>query len=53
MINSNIPKVHHFSALSEPESQALHNHIKKIKKKILSAISVHSYGQDIYYPKVE
>merc|ERR1712025_476816 len=29
--------------LSEPESQALHNHIKKIKKKILSAISVHSY----------
>ena len=39
-------------ALSEPETQAVHKHIKKIRNKILSAITIHSYGQDIYYPKV-
>lgn len=39
--------------LSEPESQALHNYMKKSRKKILSAISVHSYGKDIYYPKIK
>ena len=40
------------AALSEPESQALHKHLKRIRPKILSAISVHSYGRDIYYAKV-
>lgn len=39
-------------ALSEPETLAVHKHIKKIRNKILSAITIHSYGQDIYYPKV-
>ena len=38
--------------MSEPETQALHSHIKKIRPEILSAISVHAYGKDIYYPKV-
>ena len=38
--------------LSEPETQALHKHMEKIRPDVLSAISVHSYGKDIYYPKV-
>ena len=38
--------------MSEPETQALHEHIKKIRPEMLSAISVHAYGKDIYYPKV-
>ena len=42
-----------FPALSEPETQTVHKHIKKIRNKILSAITIHSYGQDIYYPKVK
>merc|ERR1711934_766080 len=37
--------------LSEPETLALHKHIKTIRPELLSAISVHSYGKDIYYPK--
>ena len=39
-------------ALSEPESLALHNHIQSIRPALLSAISIHAYGKDIYYPKV-
>ena len=38
--------------LSEPETKALHKHMEKIRPDVLSAISVHSYGKDIYYPKV-
>ena len=38
--------------MSEPETLALHKHIKTIRPELLSAISVHSYGKDIYYPKV-
>jgi len=37
--------------LSEPESQAVHKYIKKHRQKILSAISVHAYGREIYYAK--
>jgi len=37
--------------LSEPETIAIHKHLEGIAKNVLLAISVHSYGQDIYYPK--
>jgi len=37
--------------LSEPESQTLHSHIEANKDRILSAISIHSYGKVIVIPK--
>ena len=40
-------------ALSEPETKALDKHMGRIKDKTLLAISMHSYGKDIYYPKVK
>ncbi|XP_023328996.1 zinc carboxypeptidase A 1 isoform X2 [Eurytemora carolleeae] len=36
--------------LSEPETQALHNYILRIRKNILSAISIHCYSMVISYP---
>merc|ERR1711974_225829 len=38
-------------ALSEPESKALHRIVTKLRPRILLAVSIHSYGKDIYYPK--
>jgi len=38
-------------ALSEPESKALHKLVTKLRDRILLAVSIHSYGKDIYYPK--
>ena len=40
------------TALSEPESLALHRHIQTVRDSMLTAISIHSYGKDIFYPKV-
>merc|ERR1719334_822831 len=40
-----------YKPLSEKETKALNKHFNKIKHKTLLAISVHSYGKDIYYPK--
>jgi len=37
--------------ISEPESLTLHSHLSEVKQNVLSAISIHSYGKDIYYPK--
>ena len=39
--------------LSEPETAALHRHLDSLQPgSVLAAVSVHSYGRDIYYPKV-
>jgi len=38
-------------SISEPESKAIAKHMEKIKDRTLLAISIHSYGKDIYYPK--
>ncbi|XP_023329357.1 zinc carboxypeptidase isoform X2 [Eurytemora carolleeae] len=38
-------------ALSEPETLALDKHISSLDDKVLAAISIHSYGKEIYYPQ--
>jgi len=38
-------------ALTEPESKALDRLVTKLRDRILLAVSIHSYGKDIYYPK--
>ena len=48
-----INKLCYFAALSEPETISLHRHIKTIRSSLLTAISIHSFGKDIYYPKVD
>jgi len=39
------------NALSEPESKVLDSLVTKLLDRILLAVSIHSYGKDIYYPK--
>lgn len=46
---SNVYKGSH--PLSEPESMAIHQYLKENVKNILLAVTVHSYGKDIYFPK--
>ncbi len=40
------------AALSEPETITLDRHVTSIRNRTLAAFSVHSFGQEIYHPKV-